>query len=60
MKRIAVIAAACLIAAPISAQTVATVNGQEISQQSMDSFVSLLVNQGATDSPELREQVKQR
>src|SRR5690625_776989 len=25
----------------------------------MDSFVSLLVNQGATDSPELREQVKQ-
>ncbi|HLU16312.1 MAG TPA: peptidylprolyl isomerase [Burkholderiaceae bacterium] len=59
MKRIAVIAAACLIAAPISAQTVATVNGQEISQQSMDSFVSLLVNQGATDSPELREQVKQ-
>ncbi|HLR78265.1 MAG TPA: peptidylprolyl isomerase [Burkholderiaceae bacterium] len=59
MKRIAVVAAACLIAAPVSAQTVATVNGQEISQQNLDGFVSLLVSQGATDSEELREQVKQ-
>src|SRR5690625_3706426 len=59
MKRLAAIAAACVIAAPASAQTIATVNGQEITQEGLDGFVELLVNQGATDSDELREQVKQ-
>lgn len=60
MKRIAMLAAACAIAAaPVYAQTVATVNGQAITQKQMDQFVSLLVAQGAKDSPELREQVKQ-
>lgn len=58
MKRFAIIAAACLFIAPVAAEPVATVNGQEISQQSLDSFVDLLVGQGATDSEELREQVK--
>lgn len=59
MKRLAVLAAACLLAAPLSAQTVATVNGQDITQKSLDNFVALLVSQGAQDSEELRTQVKQ-
>lgn len=59
MKRITALIAASLICAPIYAQTIATVNDQEITQQSLDNFVSLLVSQGAQDSPELREQVKQ-
>jgi peptidyl-prolyl cis-trans isomerase C len=59
MKRLAVLAAACVIALPVYAQTVATVNGKAISQEKLDQFVSLLVSQGAPDTPELRTQVKQ-
>jgi len=59
MKRIAMLAAAVVIAAPAIAQNIATVNGKPITQKSMDQFVQLLVGQGATDSPQLREQVKQ-
>jgi len=59
MKRIVMLAAACAVALPALAQNVATVNGKAISQQSLDQFVKLLVSQGATDSPQLREQVKQ-
>jgi len=59
MKRLVMFAAACAIAAPVYAQDVATVNGKAITQQQLDNFVSLLVSQGAKDSPELREQVKQ-
>jgi len=59
MKRLALFAAAFAIAAPVYAQTVATVNGQAITQANLDQFVSLLISQGAKDSPELREQVKQ-
>src|SRR5690606_7555568 len=59
MKRIAVFAAACAIALPVYAQTVATVNGQAISQEKLDQFVALLIKQGAQDTPELRTQVKQ-
>lgn len=58
MKRLAVFAAACTIALPIYAQNVVTVNGKAISQENVDQFVSLLVAQGAQDSPELRAQVK--
>lgn len=59
MKRLIMLAAACVVAAPAFAQNVATVNGKAISQKSLDEFVKLLVTQGATDSPQLREQVKQ-
>ncbi|MDQ8032461.1 MAG: peptidylprolyl isomerase [Bordetella sp.] len=59
MKRIVMLAAACVIAVPAFAQNVATVNGKAISQKNLDEFVKLLVSQGATDSPQLREQVKQ-
>jgi len=59
MKRIVMLAAACAVALPAFAQNVATVNGKAISQESLDQFVKLLVSQGATDSPQLREQVKQ-
>ncbi|AHV93062.1 peptidylprolyl isomerase [Bordetella holmesii] len=59
MKRILMLAAACAIAMPVYAQNVATVNGKAIPQKSLDDFVKLLVSQGATDSPQLREQVKQ-
>jgi peptidyl-prolyl cis-trans isomerase C len=59
MKRLAVFAAACVIAVPAFAQTIASVNGKAITQEKLDQFVSLLVSQGAQDSPELRAQVKQ-
>lgn len=59
MKRLAVLAAACAIAIPAYAKTVATVNGQAISQDKLDQFVALLIAQGAQDTPELRTQVKQ-
>lgn len=59
MKRLAVLAAACIIALPVHAQNVATVNGHAITQAKLDQFVSLLIAQGAPDTPELRTQVKQ-
>jgi len=59
LKQVAIFAAACLIAAPLSAKTIATVNGEDISQDKLDNFVKLLVEQGAEDSDELRAQVKQ-
>lgn len=59
MKRFVMLAAACVIAVPAFAQTVATVNGKPITQASVDQFVKLLITQGATDSAQLREQVKQ-
>jgi len=59
MKKLVMLAAACAVAAPAFAQNVATVDGTPITQQAVDQFVQLLVNQGATDSPQLREQVKQ-
>ena len=52
MKRIVMLAAACVIAVPAFAQNVATVNGKAIPQKSLDQFVKLLVSQGATDSPQ--------
>ncbi len=59
MKRIVMLVAALVVAAPIYAQNVATVNGKAITQASVDQFVKLLITQGGTDSPQLREQVKQ-
>ncbi|MGB3836681.1 peptidylprolyl isomerase [Castellaniella sp.] len=59
MKRIAVVALACSLALPVYAKDLVTVNGQGISQEKFDQFVSLLVTQGAKDSPQLRDQVKQ-
>ena len=59
MKRIIMLAAACAVAVPAFAQNVATVNGKAITQKSMDEFVKLLVSQGATDTPQLRDQVKE-
>jgi peptidyl-prolyl cis-trans isomerase C len=59
MKRLVTLAAALTIALPVLAEPVATVNGQAIPKEKLDQFVSLLVEQGAKDSPELRTQVKQ-
>jgi len=59
MKRLAVLAAACALAFPLHAKNIATVNGQAITDAQLNQFVALLVEQGAQDSPELREQVKQ-
>ncbi len=59
MKRLAVLAAACALAFPLHAKDIASVNGHAITDTQLDQFVSLLVEQGAPDSPELREQVKQ-
>lgn len=59
MKRLAVLAAACALAFPLHAKQIASVNGQTITDEQLNQFVSLLVDQGAQDSPELREQVKQ-
>lgn len=58
MKRFAILALSCALAAPLAAQNLVTVNGQAISQQQFDDFVNLLVKEGAKDTPELREQVK--
>lgn len=59
MKRLAVLAAACALAFPLHAKDIASVNGQPITDEQLNQFVSLLVQQGAQDTPELREQVKQ-
>ena len=59
MKRLAVLAAACALAAPVYAANIAVVNGQPITQEKLDQFVSLLVSKGAQDTPELRAQVKE-
>ena len=59
MKRFAILALSCALAAPLAAQNIATVNGQAITQQQFDDFVNLLIKQGAEDTPELRDQVKQ-
>jgi peptidyl-prolyl cis-trans isomerase C len=61
MNRLIKLAAVCILAAPALAlaQNVATVNGKPITQKNVDDFVALLVQQGAQDTPELREQVKQ-
>ena len=59
MKRIVMFAAALALATPIYAQNVATVNGKPITKANVDEFVKLLGTQGATDSPQLREQVKE-
>ena len=59
MKRIVMFAAALALAAPIYAQNVATVNGKPITKANVDEFVKLLATQGAADSPQLREQVKE-
>ena len=59
MKRIVMFAAALALATPIYAQNVATVNGKPITKANVDEFVKLLSTQGAADSPQLREQVKE-
>lgn len=59
MKRLTLLAAALTIAVPAWAETIATVNGQAIPKEKLDQFVTLLVEQGAQDTPELRTQVKQ-
>jgi len=59
MKRFVMLIAAATLAAPIYAQNIATVNGQPITQEAYEQFVELLGTQGAPDSPELREQVKE-
>ncbi len=59
MKRLAALTLSCALVSPIYAQTVATVNGKAITQQQLDSFVNLLVEQGNTDTPELRTKAKQ-
>ncbi|MFC4298220.1 MAG: peptidylprolyl isomerase [Castellaniella sp.] len=59
MKRIAAVALACSLTLPVWAKDIATVNGQGISQAKFDQFVGMLVTQGAQDTPQLRDQVKQ-
>ena len=59
MKRIVMLAAALVLVAPLHAQNVATVNGKAITQANVDQFVKLLVARGATDSPEIRNQIKE-
>jgi len=59
MKRLTLFVASCAIALPVYAQNIATVNGKAITQNQLDEFVALLVEQGAQDSPQLRERVKQ-
>lgn len=60
MKRIMTMMAACLIASPVLAQNAATVvNGQEIPEAQVEEFVKIMTQQGAPDTPQLREQVRE-
>lgn len=59
MKRFAALALTCAFALPVHAQNIATVNGKPITEKQLNDFVALLVEQGANDSPQLREQVKE-
>ena len=61
MNSFIMLAASLALAAPLHAQTVATVNGKAITQESIDQFVKLLVSQsqGTTDTADLRAQVKE-
>lgn len=60
MKRIVTMMAACLIASPLLAQEAATVvNGQEIPAAQVEEFVKIMTQQGAPDTPQLREQVRE-
>ena len=59
MKRLTLLLAAVTLSAPLYAQNIATVNGQAITQKNYDQFIELLVGQGAPDTPQLREQVKE-
>lgn len=58
MKHLVVLALACSLALPVAAKDIASVNGEDITQDHFDQFVSLLITQGAQDSPQLRAQVK--
>ncbi|MFW8566745.1 peptidylprolyl isomerase [Orrella sp. 11846] len=58
MKRITMTLAAMTLAAPVYAQNFAVVNGQPLTDKSLDQFIGLLVSQGAPDTPQLREQIK--
>lgn len=59
MKRLTLLLAAVTLSAPLFAQNIATVNGQAITKKNYDQFIELLVAQGAPDTPQLREQVKE-
>lgn len=58
MKQLVVLALACSLALPVAAKNIASVNGEDITQEHFDQFVTLLVAQGAQDTPQLRAQVK--
>jgi len=59
MKRLFTFLAACLIAVPAYAQTIATVNGKAITKKQQDDVIAILVARGEVDTPELRDRVKQ-
>lgn len=59
MKRIALVALACTLGFSVNAKDIATVNGKGIPQDKLDHYVSKIVEQGAQDTPELRQQIKQ-
>lgn len=59
MKRIATLMAACLIASPVLAQNAAPSNGTDIPDAQVEQFVKMMTQQGAPDTPELREQVRE-
>lgn len=59
MKRIVTLMAACVIAAPVLAQNAVVINGQEIPQAQVDQFIKMMTQQGAPDTPQLREQVRE-
>lgn len=59
MKRIMTFVAACAIAAPAFAQNAAVVNGTAIPNAQVEEFVKMMTEQGAQDSPQLREQVRE-
>lgn len=59
MKCLVTLIAACAVATPVFAQNAAVVNGTAITNAQVDQFVEMMTEQGAPDSPQLREQVRE-
>lgn len=59
MKRLVLLIAACTVVSPALAQHAAVVNGKQIPAAQVDQFVEMMTEQGAPDTPQLREQVRE-
>ncbi len=59
MKRLVMLIAASALLPSAGAQHAAIVNGKEIPASQVDQFVRMMTEQGAPDTPQLREQIRE-